>query len=96
MIHLLTKVALALAILFGMAADSWTQTHAQVEETTYDPGTTMEALLAFPIPSRDIFWQGAFEEEEPDEAGVVRQAQILTVPGIITYRIYDGVEAAQE
>ena len=68
---------------------------AQPSAGAFDADAIVDSLMAFPLPREDIFWQGEFEEETPDGPGVVRQAQILTYPGIITYRVYDSIRSAQ-
>jgi uncharacterized protein len=92
----LPRLCLVLFLAFCYFLAPWTRALAQTGGATYDPDTLISALFGFPFPDDDIFWQGAFEEETPSEPEVLRQVQILTFPGIITYRFYDSINTARE
>jgi S1-C subfamily serine protease len=96
MIHCLSHVRLVLLLLACCLPVPWLQAVAQRSDAVYDADTVISALFRFSLPDDDIFWQGDFEEETPSEPEVIRQVQVLTFPGIITYRFYDSFETARE
>lgn len=84
-----------LVVLLGLGSSLVGPSLAEGQNSAiYNPVTVERRLFAYPLPTDDVFWIDAFERRTPTYSDVEREFQILTYPGIITYRVFNSTADA--
>ena len=86
-------LVLVLGIAPGLAGPTLV---AAQDSAIYDPLTVERLLFAYPLPTDDVFWIDEFERKTPAYSEIDREFQILTFPGIITYRVFHSTADAYD
>lgn len=91
------RLVLIAALLVGVLAGALLRPVPAVAQNglIYDPLALERALFAYPLPD-DVFWIDEFERSTPVFDDVVRDFQILTYPGIITYHVFASSAVAAD
>lgn len=90
------RIVLVAMILLGTLWNGLLRTDLLSAQTElpYDPERVASALMSYPIPPEELFWEEIYELEAPGDPAAVGAIAAVLLLGLATYEIYPDTQAA--